>query len=247
MIPRKIHYFWFGGGEPGKKEKKYIEGWQRKCPDFEIIRWDESNYDINKNRFMREAASAGKWSFVSDYARLDVLYVYGGIYLDTDVEVVKDFSELCGYDGFIGFENNELVNDGQGFGFAQWHPLVLEMLKAYEDTAFINEDGSYNTKESPKYRTECLVRHGLKLNGERQNIEGIEVFPKDFFCQMDFYTRRTKITENTFSIHHYHQSWHSKKARILSGLRTFLCRLLGVEKGLKAFTALMEWKDKRKQ
>ncbi len=246
MIPRKIHYCWFGGGEPGKKDKKYIEGWSRACPGFEIIRWDESNYDINKNRFMKEAANAGKWSFVSDFARLDILYEHGGIYFDTDVEIIKDFSDLLKYEGFIGFENDEKVNDGQGFGFRPGHPILQEMMKAYENEKFIKEDGTLNIKESPLYRTECLVKHGLKLNGERQNIEGIEIFPKDYFCPKDFYTRRVKLTDNTHSIHHFHESWHSKKARVLSGFRTVLCRMLGTERGLKTFTDIMEWKDRRK-
>ena len=246
IIPKKIHYCWFGGSEPGKKDKKNIEGWKKACPGFEIIRWDESDYDITQNRFMKEAAMAGKWSFVSDYARLDILYKHGGIYLDTDVEVIRDYSDLLGYEGFIGFEDNEKVNDGQGFGVRPGHPLILEMLKEYEDECFINEDGSLNTKESPRRRTECLIRHGLRPDGTRQNVEGIEVFPKEYFCPKDFFTKRVKLTENTYSIHHYHESWHSKKAQILSKFRTILCRLFGKERGLKFFTNIMDWKDRRR-
>ena len=185
-IPKIIHYFWFGHGKMNKKYKKYIEGWKKLCPDYEIKKWDESNIDITMNRYMKEAYEAGKWSFVSDYARLYILYKYGGIQLDTDVEMLKSYSDFLGYDGFIGFEDNDKVNDGQCFGVIPGHPLVKEMLEEYENLSFTNPDGSFNKVLSPENRTRCLVKHGLKLDGTRQNICGIEVFPRDYFCPMDF-------------------------------------------------------------
>ena len=113
LIPKKFHYFWFGNGEKPDSVLKCIESWKKYCPDFEIIEWNENNYDIHKHPFMEKAYQEKKWAFVSDYARLDVLYEHGGIYLDTDVEILKDFSPLCVNQAYIGFERPDLVNDGQ--------------------------------------------------------------------------------------------------------------------------------------
>lgn len=237
-IPKIIHYFWFGNGEMSRLNKKCIESWKNNCPEFKIMRWDESNFDISVNRFAREAYEAHQWGFVTDYVRLCVLYKYGGIQLDTDVEVLKSYADLCKYEGFIGFEEANKVNDGQGFGIRPGHPIVKEFLEYYEDRPFVLEDGSYDRKPSPYIRTEGLVKHGLKLNGTRQNIEGIEILPKDFLCPKDFLSKKTMITPNTYSIHHFNASWYSPKERIGMNLLHSLCRILGNQRGVRAYAIL---------
>ena len=123
QIPRVIHYFWLGGNEKPDSVKKCIESWKKNCPDFEIKEWNESNYDIHKHPYMEKAYAEKKWAFVPDYGRLDVMHQYGGIYMDTDVEVLKDLSSLCKYKAFKGFESKEYVNDGQGFGCVPGLPI----------------------------------------------------------------------------------------------------------------------------
>lgn len=234
-IPQIIHYFWFGHGKQKGKNIKYIKKWGKVCSGFKIMRWDETNFDVNVIPFTKEAYERGQWAFVSDYARLKVLYEYGGIQFDSDVELIKNFSKLLKYEGFIGFESDDRVNDGQGFGVMPHHPIVKEMLDMYENLSFVNKDGSFNKILSPVARTEVLVKHGLKLDGSRQNIEGIEVFPAEYFCPKDFVTRKITITKNTYSIHHFASSWHSKTEKRIFTERAFFCRLLGREKGLKVY------------
>ncbi|MCR4792398.1 MAG: glycosyl transferase [Lachnospiraceae bacterium] len=246
-IPKIIHYFWFGNGEQDKTIKKYIKGWKKICPDYEIKLWNESNFDVNDNRFCREAYENRQWAFVSDYARLKVLYEYGGIQLDTDVEVLKKFDDLLGYEGFIGFESEEKVNDGQAFGVMPHHPIIKEMLELYDDRAFAGDDGSFNLLLSPEARTEILLRHGLKLDGSRQNVADIEVFPADYFCPMDFLTRKVKITENTYSIHHFAASWHSDAEKKVFKRIHFFCGIYGKEKGFDKYHRYIKFRKKVKK
>ena len=140
----KIHYCWFGGGELPDEYKKYIESWRKCCPDYEIIRWDESNYDVTKNRYMRQAYENKKWAFVSDYARVDIIYHQGGIYLDTDVELVKNFDEFLKWDLFCGFESFDYVAWGVGFGAVKEHEILKDVLNEYEKRSFLKEDGSFD-------------------------------------------------------------------------------------------------------
>ena len=128
MIPKIIHYCWFGGNEIPENDKKCIESWKKYCPDYKIIRWDESNYDYKKNSYMREAYEAKKWGFVPDYARLDIIYNYGGIYLDTDVELLKSLDEILDCEGFFGFESENLVNLGLGFGAVKGNEIIRDMM-----------------------------------------------------------------------------------------------------------------------
>lgn len=236
LIPKKFHYFWFGNGEKPDSVLKCIESWKKYCPDFEIIEWNENNYDIHKHPFMEKAYQEKKWAFVSDYARLDVLYEHGGIYLDTDVEILKDFSPLCANQAYIGFERPDLVNDGQGFGGMQHFPLFKEMLACYDDLdEYI---------ESPKLRTKVLLYHGLKQDGARQNVAGMEIYPIDYFCPKSFATGRINKTDNTYSIHHFDGSWHGKNGMKYIQLMRLLNRMFGIKNGQKIFEGLMEFKDK---
>ena len=243
QIPKKIHYFWFGGKAKPARVEKCIASWKRFCPDFEIIEWNESNYDIHKHPFMERAYADEKWAFVTDYARLDVLYEYGGIYLDTDVELIKDLTPLCAYKGYIGFERIDLVNDGQGFGCVRKMPILKEMLVFYDYAI----KGQIDYIESPKLRTEALIKHGLKLNGTMQRVADMQIFPMDYFCPKDWHTGLLKITENSYSIHHFEGSWHEKRGRKYIFVMRLFNICFGKEKGTILFKKLIAIKDSLKE
>ena len=184
-IPKHIHYFWFGNSEIPDEFKRNIETWHKYCPDYEITGWNESNYDITKNKYMNQAYEEKKWGFVPDYARLDVIYTYGGIYLDTDVEVIRPLDELLKCDMFCGFESSYNVNFGQGFGAVKQHPIIKKMLELYDELEFKNLDGTLNLIPSPVYQTRSLCELGLRKNGKVQKlIYGIK--QKKVIRRMDF-------------------------------------------------------------
>ncbi|WP_455720744.1 glycosyltransferase family 32 protein [Agathobacter sp.] len=207
MIPKVIHYCWFGNGEMPDKDKKNIEGWRKLNPDYQIIRWDESNYDVNKNAYMSECYSIPKWGFVPDYARTDIIYNYGGFYFDTDVELKKPLDSLLDEKCIMGFEKSDSVNHGHGFAAEKGNAIIKELLDFYDSIHFINADGSLNITASPVYITQLLIKHGLKLNGKEQVIDGVHVYPTEYFCPKDYLTGEIKLTTNTISIHHFNLSW----------------------------------------
>ncbi len=207
MIPKKIHYCWFGGNPIPDKYKKWRESWYKYCPDYEIIEWNEGNYDISKNLYMKQAYEKKKWGFVPDYARLDIIYNNGGIYLDTDVEIISNFDELLYQKGFAGFESKNHVNLGLGFGAVKHHEMIKEFMQTYESTCFINEDYSLNLIPSPIYQTDILLRNGLKKNGEYQIINDFTIFPEKTFAAKSVSTRQINTTEYSKSIHHFDASW----------------------------------------
>ncbi len=207
IIPKKIHYCWFGGNPIPDKYKKWMESWHKFCPDYEIIEWNESNYDISKNNYMKQAYDCKKWGFVPDYARLDIVYNHGGIYLDTGVELISSLDDLLYQEGFAGFEAEKYVALGLGFGARKELPILKEMMDVYNTAAFINDDGSLNLTASPVYSTNLLLSKGLKLNGEYQIIDGLTVFPEKTFSGKSYSTFRIKTLPYTRSIHHYDGSW----------------------------------------
>lgn len=211
MIPKVIHYFWLGTKSLGEKETRCIESWKKFCPDYEIKLWNETNYDFSINKYMKQALEAKKYGFVPDYARLDVIYKYGGIYLDTDVELIRPLDDLLELKGFCGFENEQKVNLGQIFAAEAGHEIIKIMRDEYEKMSFLNDNGSLNITASPVIQTMSLRRVGLKLNGKKQVLEkGFTVFPAEYFSPYDFETEKIKLTSNTYSIHHYAATWYSE-------------------------------------
>ena len=167
-IPRVIHYCWFGGNPLPEEAKKCIESWKRYCPDYEIIRWDESNYDVNSCAYIQEAYQAKKWAFVSDYARFDILYHHGGVYFDTDVELVASIEDILEKGAFLGVEQpigDDLsikVAPGLGMAAEAGHPLYRQILNMYGDLHFLHPDGSPNQITVVKYTTDLLLSYGLQ-------------------------------------------------------------------------------------
>ena len=172
-IPKVIHYCWFGKGEMPKLAKKCIKSWKKYCPDYEIICWNEENFDLTQNRYMKEAYEAGKWAFVSDVARLIIIYENGGIYLDTDVELIKPIDDLLQSKGFMGFDEKGIVATGLGFGAEKGNEIVGEFLKDYNNIPFVLPDGSFDLTPCPDRNTETLKRLGMDTDNTNQNFLGV--------------------------------------------------------------------------
>lgn len=207
MIPKVIHYCWFGGNPQNGVIEKCIESWKKYCPDYEINEWNESNYDVTKHSFMKAAYEAKKWAFVSDYARVDILYHQGGVYLDTDVELVKSLDAFLNYDFYAGFESVNFVAFGLGFGSTEGHPVVKAILDYYDCLEFPDTEFGRSMVSSPRIQTTVLAKHGMVCNNQTQEFEGCHIFNTEYFNPMSFKTGETNLTNNTVSIHHYDMSW----------------------------------------
>lgn len=213
MIQKKIHYCWFGGNPLSPLAEKCIASWRKFCPDYEIIQWNEENYDINKNQYMKEAYVAKKWGFVPDYARLDIIYEYGGIYLDTDVEIIRPIDDLLQLKAFCGIEDeSNKVALGLGFGAEKNSPIIKFLRDDYENRTFVSADGELNLLAAPAINTKRLSEIGYcfeknKMLKAEHEGDCLTIFPYDYFCPKDYITGELKITENTYTIHHYDGSW----------------------------------------
>lgn len=231
MIPKVIHYCWFGGNEKGETIRKCMVSWRKFCPDYEFIEWNESNYDVTKQPFMKKAYEEGKWAFVADYARIDILYRYGGIYLDTDVELISSLDSFLKYDFYAGFESVSFVSFGLGFGSVQGHTLLKDILDYYDRIAFPDDDFGLSMISCPRIQTDALKRRGLVCNNKTQIVDGCHIFCTEYFCPMSFKTGETKITEKTVSIHHFDMSWNSESFKKLKEREWKLIRIFGPECG----------------
>jgi hypothetical protein len=210
VIPKTIHYCWVGGDPMPENNRGCIESWRRFCPDYEIVEWNENNYDFTKNRYMREAHQARKWGFVPDYARLDIVYAHGGVYLDTDVEIVRPLDDLLHNDAYCGFENVRHINLGLGFGSVAGFPLIGSMRDDYDGRMFFDGNGNPDLTPSPVLQTDFLLRHGLRRDGGFQTVEGMTVYPVEYFNPYSFVNGILKTTPRTHSIHWFDGSWQSK-------------------------------------
>lgn len=228
MIPKTIHYCWFGRGEKPKLAQKCIASWKKYCPDYTLLEWNEDNFPIAEYPYAQYCFENKKWAFLSDFVRLVVVSEYGGIYFDTDVELLRNPDQLLQYEAFYGFENNSNIATGLGFGAQVNHPTVLSMKAKYEEVC-PNEDGSYPMIVCPALNTAALVPFGLKLDGSKQNIAGAEILPADWMNPYDDPTGRLRKTENTVSVHWYSKSWMSKGTIIRSILTKPLHRIFGVD------------------
>lgn len=212
QIPKIIHYCWFGGKEIPVQYRKWMESWKKYCSDYEIIEWNEKNYDVHKSKYMSQAYERGQWAFVTDYARIDIINQFGGVYLDVDVELIKNIDELLMNQAFCGFENTEYVNYGLGFG-AKKNSLILKDVKEYYDnTSFIYGGGILNQTRCPMIQTKIMKRHGLNCNGEFQLVKGMAVYPSRVLCGMSPYSFRVERNPvYTYGIHHFAGSWIQDK------------------------------------
>lgn len=207
MIPKRIHYCWFGHNPLPKLAKTCIKSWKKHCPDYEIIEWNEDNFDISFcPLYVRQAYDAKKWAFVTDYVRLQVVYEYGGVYMDTDVELIRSLDPLLKYQAYFGFEDEMNVNTGLGFGAVQGNPLVLEIMQDYNCLSF-GVPGE-PIIACPKLNTKVFLKHGLVKENRAQVLAGdILVLPTEYFCPKSMIDGIVRKTKNTYSIHHYDSSW----------------------------------------
>lgn len=210
IIPKIINYCWFGKGEIPYENRVWMESWEKYCPDYEIRRWDESNYDVTKNQYMKEAYEAKRWGFATDYARLDIIYGNGGIYLDTDVELLKSLDELLYQEAFMGWEDGLRVASGLGFGAEKQFPLLKEMYEDYNERKFILSDGKCDLTACPCFQTEVLLKHGLIKNGEYQIVDGMAILPVTYLCGKPSYLNCNTRSEHTIGVHQFQASWSKK-------------------------------------
>lgn len=217
MIPKIIHYCWFGGNPLPELASRCIQSWKKYLPDYEIIEWNESNYDYESCEYIKEAYAAKKWAFVSDYARFDILYRYGGLYFDTDVEVISSLDDLIERGPFMGCEpvfwnqvytEKMYVAPGLGLAALSQNKLYEKIIEHYHKSHFICADGSYNKTTVVTRTSDLLAGDGFDANKcNIQYIDGTYIYPPDYFCPMSYKTGKITITDNTRSIHHYMASW----------------------------------------
>lgn len=214
VIPKMIHYCWFGGADIPEQYKMWMLSWKEYCPDYEIIEWNEDNYDITKNKYMFEAYKAKKWAFVTDYVELDVVYQHGGIYLDTDVEVIRNLDELLYQDAFAGVDGSRNISLGLGFGARPGFPLIKELRDEYDARSFFSADGVIDMTAAPTLQIPFFHKLGYENNGEYQNLDGFSVYPEKVLSGKCNYTGVINPTKETFLIHHYDGSWSADKTKM---------------------------------
>lgn len=241
MIPRIIHYCWFGGNQLSERELKCIESWKAYCPGYEIREWNECNFDLSCCDYVKEAYRRKKWAFVSDYARFWILYQYGGLYFDTDVELIKSIDDIIAKGPFMGCEsqkrnaknnvNNKMIKCAPGLGLGATPNLDIykEMLDLYQNRHFIRGDGSLDMTTVVEHVSAILEKHGWDRRKSReaiQQVDGIWIYPAEYFCPMDYATGELYITGNTRSVHHYTASWKEKEEIQMKHVADFLCKYL---------------------
>ena len=231
LIPKIIHYCWFGKNKKPKIVTRCIESWKNILSDYQIIEWNEDTFDISSNEFVKQAYDKGMYAFVSDYVRVLALYNYGGIYLDTDVEVLKEFSlDLLRNDSFWGFEEKNYIATST-IGAKKGNEFIKELLNSYNTKNFIKDDGAIDTLTNVAIVSQMVKKIGIKLDGTLQSVEGIATFyPQEYFSPYDYINCYSKQTEETYTIHHYYKSWLPYSIRIRTSIKKLLSKCIGGKK-----------------
>lgn len=233
MIPKIIHYCWFGGNPLDELSIKCIDSWKRYFPDYEIIQWNENNFDVSQMEFMKKAYKDKKWAFVSDVARLLVVYNYGGLYFDTDVEVISEYEDiLCDdIDGFLGFEKTKAVSTGLGFGAMPNHPFIEKMINIYKDLDYDQYVNHLSEIACPILTTQLMGKYGYVAEDRQQKCCGFIIYPSDYFSPIDYMSGKLLITARTHSIHWYNASWNTEKTKKELAAAQKMRRIFGVKMG----------------
>lgn len=213
LIPKKIHYMWIGGNPLPDKLKKCIASWKKYCPDYEIVRWDESNYDVHKNQFVSQAYDNKKYAFVTDYAKIEILYEHGGIYLDTDIELQRNLDELLYQEAFCSVEKWQVLNFGGCSGAIKGHKSMEPFMDAWRKRSLIRYDGTIDSVSSGLIDTSVALKAGYVINGKNQTIMGMNIYTYDYFHPYDYMSGKLEKTDDTFSIHHFQGGWLDDRAR----------------------------------
>ncbi len=228
MIPKIIHYCWFGGKPLDKLGHKCLNSWKKYFPGYDIKEWNESNFDVNCCEYIKEAYKAKKWAFVSDYARFKILYKYGGVYFDTDVEVIRSFDGILSKGNYMGSERIcDNVNPGLGMAVAPELDIIKEIIEDYEHSSFIKPDGTYDLTTIVERTTKILKKHGLSSSDKIQTVENINVYPPEYFCPINMDTGKLTITPNTYSIHRFAGSWEKTSNKFRGRIYRLINRTFG--------------------
>ena len=233
MIPKIIHYCWFGRNPLPPLAVRCIESWRRYCPDYEIKEWNEDNFNLNYNDYVKEAYEAKKWAFITDVVRLHALFTEGGIYMDTDVEVLKPLDNLLRYEAVSGFETETRIPTGL-MACREGHPLFGELLHEYDGLHFKRPDGSLDLTTNVTRITNTCSKYGFVPNNTLQTVKSFTLLPKDYLCPKDSQTKVINITPNTLTIHHFDGSWVSEEDKYASVLNR---KLLFIPKNVRGYMA----------
>lgn len=237
MIPKIIHWCWFGGNPIPDDVKRYLASWQRYCPDYRIICWNEENFDVTQNAYCQEAYEAKKWAFVADYVRLKVLWDYGGFYLDSDVELLKPLDSFLSYQALSGYESEDAIPTG--LMAAEPHNEWIGMLLSdYDHLHFRQENGSIDlTTNVARITQRTVERYGIEPNNQKTVFGGggMVLFPKDYFCPKDAATGDIQLTPHTYAIHHFAGSWLSAREKRNVRIRDWLKEHFGSQPGLRLY------------
>jgi hypothetical protein len=206
-IPRVLHYTWFGRGEKSPLHRKCIESWKRVCPEYEIREWNEENYSVFGNTYLRQAYETGKWAYVSDFARLDILYRHGGIYLDADVELKHSIEALNRGSGFVCAGEWPVPNSGAGIGCRPGHPLLKEMLEVRRKKPFLDRQGRPDACTNSNYEMEILLKHGFAMDFTSQCREDFFFYSADWIAPNSGQGTEAYVTDRTLGIHYCNNSW----------------------------------------
>lgn len=239
MIPKKIHYCWFGNKPLPELEVKCIESWKRNMPEYELVLWNEESFDISSNQFVKDAYDAKKYAFVTDYVRFYALYHYGGIYMDTDVEIIKPLDTFLDTNFFIGLEKPDSIQTGL-IGSKANNSLIERVLDIYDTQKFYLDNGKLNMIPNPQLITPILMKeYGLIPENIYQHLlNETKIYPIDYFCAKDWQSGRILITDNTYAIHHFSGSWYTHTDKVKKRLKDLLGirnteHLLDIQRKLK--------------
>lgn len=209
LIPKKIHFIWIGEKKLPDEYNKYIASWKKYNPDYEIIKWDENNYDFTSGRYIKEAYEAKAWGFVTNYVRLDIIYRYGGIYLDTDVEAISNFDKMLNDKAFFCMGSYDRINTGCGFGGVKNHPIFKDMMNEFNKIGFL-VDGKPNKRPCHAYINPIIKKYGFNIDNQYQNNNKIALYTKDIMSPLTIEGMKDDFTESTVSIHHEKGTWKNE-------------------------------------
>lgn len=213
IIPKIIHYMWLGATEIPDALKRCIDSWQKFCPDYEIIRWDESNYDVHKNGFVSQAYDNHMYGFVPDYARIELLYEYGGIYLDTDVELLRNLDDFLYQESFCSVEKWQVLNFGGCSGVVKGHKSLEPFLESWRNRKLIRDDGTLDRISSGWIDTTIALKQGYVINGKNQTVNGMNIYTYDYFHPYDYMSGKLEMTDDTYAVHHFNGGWLDDRSR----------------------------------
>ena len=242
LIPKTIHYCWFGAKGKSPFLKECLLSWKKICPDYEFVEWNETNYDVSRHRYTKEAYEKGKYGLVTDLARLDILYENGGLYFDTDVSLIKKPDNLLYQAGFVGREKWGNINTGGGCGFVKGHHMLKQMIDYRDLFGYINEDGSFNNDTNGLYESNVFIKEGYVPNNDLQIINDVTVYPSYINHPYDYMSGMLDVNESTISVHHFSGGWMDvidmdNRTKTQTAFNDIMNRIQETEKSLCANTS----------